>query len=267
LAEYGLDVEILDPAPGPENVRRVANGGADFCLTSVTHYLRARAQSGALVARFVAVVVQRSPMAGIVVADSPLTSPADLAGKRVGGPPDSALVAEYRAGLSSLGLAPPTVVPVDYGLAPAALGRREIDAVPDFADLVPRTRRQAGVPVRAVPLGVEVYASGLVAADRVPDNLVASMRVALTESLLRQRANPTAGLDELRARYPEVDPADAVEGWRLVEPNIFTGVEPGSMEAERWRHTIAWTAAAHGVVAPPPETVYRPELALAPTGP
>ena len=58
FAEFGLDVELMEPAPGPENVRRVAAGGSDFCLTSVTHYMRARAQSGDLAARYVAIVVQ-----------------------------------------------------------------------------------------------------------------------------------------------------------------------------------------------------------------
>ncbi len=244
-------------------MRRVAAGGADFCLTSVSHYLKARAQSGALAARFVAVVTQRHPMAGLVRADSSIAAPADLAGQRVGGPADSALVAEYRAGLDWLGLAPPELVPVDYALAPVALGRGEVDVVPDFADLVPRTRRQAGVPVRAVPLGVEVYGSGLVAADRVPPDVVDRMRMALATALVRQREEPHTGIAQLEERYPEADPADAVEGWHLLEPNIFTGVEPGTMETRRWADTIAWTAGAHGFDPPESHTVYRPELTLA----
>ena len=58
FAEFGFDVQLMEPAPGPENVRRVAAGGSDYCLTSVTHYLRARAQSGAVAARYVATTVQ-----------------------------------------------------------------------------------------------------------------------------------------------------------------------------------------------------------------
>lgn len=253
-------MEILDPAGGPENVRRVAAGGADFCLTSVTHYVRARAQSGDLAARFVSVVVRRSPMAAFVAADSPLAAPADLGGRRLGGSPDSGLVAEYRAGLAALGLDPPVLVRLDYGRAPAALATGEIDAVCDFVDLMPRVRRQAGVPVRAIPLGTEVYSSGLVAADRLPPELVARMQAAVAAALERQRVYPAAGLPELARRYPEADPAEALEGWSLAEPNIFTGAPPGSSDPAGWVATVAHLAAAHGLPEPEPETVYRREL-------
>ncbi len=86
----------------------MAAGGADFTLTSVTHYLTARAQApnGELAARFVSVVVRRSPMSGFVLADSPLTTPADLAGRRLGAPEKSRMVNEFQAGMAMLGLAP-----------------------------------------------------------------------------------------------------------------------------------------------------------------
>src|SRR5688572_29582351 len=85
FADHGLDVEVLHPASGPENVRRVASGGSDFCLTSVAHYLTARARFGDLAARFVSAVVQRHPIAGLVAADSVIRTPSDLSGRRVGG--------------------------------------------------------------------------------------------------------------------------------------------------------------------------------------
>ncbi|MBW3650716.1 MAG: ABC transporter substrate-binding protein [Actinobacteria bacterium] len=261
FAEQNLEVEILEPAPGPDNVRRVAAGGSDFCLTSVVHYLTARAQSGPLAARFASVVVQSSPIAGIVAADSRLFQPADLSGRRLGGPADSRLVAEYQAGLRHLGLAPSVLVPTDYGAAPGALGRGEVDVVADFVDLVPRTRRQAGVDVRAVPLPLDVYSSGLVAADRLPDDLVQRMASAVATALQRQRHDPLGGLAELGRRYPGSDPDEALEGWALAEPNIFTGVEPGTMEHSRWEATLAFLTDAHGFPPLEPDTVYRPEMA------
>lgn len=256
----------MEPAPGPENVRRVAAGGSDFCLTSVTHYLRARAQSGDLAARYVAMVVQRDPIAGLVAADSPLEQPSDLSGRRLGGPVTSGLVAEYQAGLEFLGLERSELVPVDYGKAPAALGRGEVDVVADYADLVPRTRRQAGVEVRAVRLDLPVYSSGLVAADRLPGDVVDRMAEALAAALQRQREEPEEGLDALLRRYPDVDPSEAIEGWELGEQNIFTEDPIGTMDADRWAATIDFVARAHHLPAPPPETVYRPERLLTKTG-
>ncbi len=238
----------------------MAAGGADFTLTSVTHYLTARAQSGDLSARFVSVVVRRSPMSGFVTAGSPLTTPADLAGRRLGAPEQSRLVKEFRAGMDMLGLAPPVLVPHDYSLAPAAMARGEVDMVCDFVDLLPRIRRQAGVAVRAIPLGLDVYSSGLVAADRIPDDVVARLQTAVAAALEAQRANPKSGLDELDRRYPDADPLEALEGWELAAPNIFTGPTPGSSDPETWVRTIAHIAGAHGLSAPDPDTVFRRQL-------
>lgn len=241
----------------------MAAGGSEFCLTSVAHYLRARAESGELAARYVAMVVQGNPMAGLVREDSAIAVPADLSGRRLGGPAGSGLVAEYQAALDHLGLGRSELVPTEYGDAPAALGRGDIDVVADYVDLIPRTRRQAGVPVRAVPFRLPVYSSGLVANDGVPPGVVELMSAAVVAALERQREDPEEGVAALVERYPDVDPAEALEGWLLVEPNIFTGAPVGSMDASRWRSTIAFVTRAHELPVPGAETVYRPELLTA----
>lgn len=240
---------------------RVAGGGADACLTSVTHYLGAWVGAERVAARFAAVVVQRSPMAAFVSSVSPLHRPADLGGRRLAAPPHNRLVAEFRAALGEAGVAPLHDVAVDYLEAPAALARGEVDVVADFVDLLPRTRRLAGIPLRPIPVGREVYASGLVVADRMPGELAGRLRDALVAALEAQRRDPAAGLDALRRRYPEVDPREALEGWSLVEPNIFTAGGPGAMDRRGWEATVAFTSSAQGLPAPPPEAVFRPELA------
>ncbi len=199
-------------------------------------------------------------MSGFVPADSELVVPTDLAGRRLGAPEQSRLVNEFRAAMAALDLAQPELVPLDYGLAPAAMARCEVDMVCDFVDLLPRVRRQSGIAVRAVPLGLNVYSSGLVAADRLPDELVTRMQVAIAAALEAQRQNPEAGLDELARRYPDADPLEALEGWALAEPNIFTDAPPGSADAETWARTITHIAGAHGLPAPEPDTVFRREL-------
>ena len=266
FADLGLDVELLDPpGGGPENIERVGAGGADFCLTSVAHYLTARARLGDVAARFVAIVVQRSPMAALVAEDSTLMAPADLAGCRLGGPSDGGLLADYQASLDHLGIGRSALVPMDYLEAWHALARGEVDAVADYVDVLPRLRRVSGAAVRAIPLGVNVYSSGLVAADRLSDEEVADMCAALVVALERQRVNPEEGVDALQRRYPETDRDAALEGWSLVEPNIFTDVPTGSMSADRWAATVRFVSGAHGLAPVPPESVYRPALAGVPT--
>ena len=231
----------------------------------MTHYLTAAQGGTTPPARFAAVVVRRNPMAGLVPEASELHTAADLAGRRVGAPPGSRLVAEYEAALAQAGIGAPALVPVEYMEAPAALARGEIEVVADFVDLVPRTRRLAGIPIRAVPVGPDVYASGLVVADRLPLEQARRLRDAVVAALHRQRLDPRSGLAELRRRYPEVDPDEALEGWSLAEPNIFTSDGVGHMDGPGWDAAVAFTAAAHGFTAPAPEAIYRPELAVGPS--
>jgi putative hydroxymethylpyrimidine transport system substrate-binding protein len=257
FADFNLDVDLLDPAGGPENVRQVAAGEADFCLTSVAHYLNARATFGDLGARFVAVVVQRCPMSGLVPDASPLRIPADLVGRRLGGPPDSGLVAEYQACMDRLGLGRSEVVPMDYLEAWAAVAAGDVEVVADFVDVLPRLTRATGVPMRAIPFGIEVYSSGLVAADRLSDAQVADMRDVLVAALERQRLHPDEGVDGFLRRYPETDRDAALEGWLTGVPNIFTDAPTGSMDAARWADTLEFYSHAHGLAPIDPGSAFR----------
>lgn len=261
FADLGLDVQLLEPPGSIENIERVRSGEVDFCMTSVTHYLTARARFGDLGARFVAVLVQRSPMSAIVREDSALVSPADLAGCRLGGPSDSHLVADYQASLDHLGIARSELVRLGYHEAWDALADGRVDALADYVDVLPLVRRATGAGVRAIPFDIDVYSSGLVAADRLSEEQVVAMREALVAAVERQREHPEEGLDALEGRYPEIDCAAALEGWSLVTPNIFRDVPPGCMSADRWAETVDFVSRAQGLPLVAPESIYRPTFA------
>lgn len=224
---------------------RVARDEADFCLSRVAAYLAA----APVAARYVAVLVGRSPICAFVPTASPIQRPDQLSGRRVGGAVWA--MAEFVGALSWLGLPPASVVPMSRtsggGLlqeACAMLADDRVDMVVDFEDLLPRARRHAGMDLRSVPLGAEVYSSGLVAGDGVPDELVGQMSAAVLATLERQRRDPARGLPQLLARSPHVVPADAIEGWHLVEPRIFRRDRPGSMTAEGWAATLAYAGSS-----------------------
>ncbi len=264
FAQLGIDVDLADPDPGgPETILQVAAGDAEFCLTSVAHYVTARAQSPDLAARFVAVIGQRSPMSAIVRADSKITKAADLAGLRLGGPTTggiSALVKEYCAALVHLNLAPAVIEPMEYSDGPLALARGEIDTIADYIDLLPRLRREARIELRGVPFGMDVYGSGMVAADTVPLKRVNMMRAALVAALDQQRREPEAWLPILMERWPEHHPDDVIESWALAAPNIFTDNPIGSMDADCWQRTVTFFTDALDVPTIEPGSLYRPEL-------
>ena len=266
FADHGMDVEILEPAGGPDNVVRVGSGASDFALTSVQHYLSARAAHGDVAARFVAMVVQRSPIGALVPAGSTVQRPADLAGCRVGGDPTSHQVVEFMASLDHLGVARPTLVELDAGAARAALGRGDVDAIVALVDALPRRRRQAGVDLRAVRVGRDdVYGSGLLASDRLPDQLVAQVRGAVVAALEAQSRTPGAGLTQMADRYGDDRTDDAPEGWRMLEEFVFTDVPTGSMDAGRWQTTLEFLSHSRGLPVPEPESVYRPQFLGAPS--
>jgi ABC-type nitrate/sulfonate/bicarbonate transport system substrate-binding protein len=260
---HGLHVELLEPAPRVANILRVADGGADFCLTSVAYFVKACAARSTVPARFVAAITQRSPMAAVVLEGSSIRSLDDLSGARVGGHGDGGLLKEYVGALAHLRQEAPVVVDVEYVDAPAALRDGDIDVMGDFIDLQPKIRRVAG-PVRALSFGIEVYASGLVASERLPLELVTRMRDAVVGALQHHRASPELGVEPLLARYPGTNPDDALESWRLIEPLIFAGAEPGTMTEDRWQRSIDYAAAVHGVPRPADAAVFRSEMLDAP---
>ncbi len=154
-------------------------------------------------------------------------------------------------------IGPSEMVPVTYSEAPDALRRGEIDVIVTFAELLPRIERRARVPLRAIDLELGGYASGVVAGDHVPDDLVRRMAAAVSAALEQQRRDPKQGVDELVRRYPEIDPGEALQSWALLEPYVFTGVVPGSMTREGWEKTILHAAAVHALPLVPAEVVYR----------
>jgi len=269
FAEAELDVEFVDlVSPGDRSLRGYAatlhaltGGEADFALSSVAYLLAGQTEThGSVGSRFAAVFHQRNPIAGMVLEDSDVREPEDLVGRKTAGRDGSWFAREFEGALAYMDLGAPTVVKPtgDYR---EALRQGEIDVIPAWVDMTPGYR--AGLPIRAVPLDIEVYATGLVAADRLPLELVARMRDALTAGYELQREQPEVGITAFRRRFPNISEDHLRIGWSALEPYAFDGPTPGSMDAKRWTATIEYTAAAHGLSEFPADRIYRPEL-LAP---
>ena len=270
FAEQGLEVEFVDCARAPDWTLRglstradaVAAGEADFALTSVAYLLAAQSEAGGdLPVRFAAVSHQRNPIVGVVRGDSRLVEPEDLAGARAARWSMPWYADEYAGALAYMGMGRPPMVETER--AGTALGSGEVDVIPTWMDMTIAHRRDADFSIRTIPLDIEVYATGLVAADRLPPELVTRVRDAFVAGYELHRDEPELGIAAFRRRFPDISEEHIRANWELFEPYAFDGPTPGSMDADRWQATIDYTAVTHGLSTFSGEQVYRPEL-LAP---
>lgn len=268
FAEQGLEVEFVACARAPEYSLRgftvrpkaVAAGDADFALSGVAYLLAAQTEAdGRLPVRFAAISHQRNPISAIVREDSQLEEPEDLPGARTARWGIPWFTQEYAGALSHMGLGPPAIVDTPDDLD-RALERGEIEVIPTWMEMMLHHRRASDLAIRAIPLDIEVYTTGLIAADRLPLELVARMREAFVAGYRVQVAQPELGIAAFTRRFPDVPEKHVRANWALFEPYAFVGGRPGSMDAGRWRATIDHTAATHGLSVFAGEQLYRPEL-------
>jgi len=269
FAEQGLEVEFVGCARAPEwtlegftvRPKAVASGEVDFGLTSVAYVLAAQTElNGRLGARFAAVSHQRNPIAAIVRDDSEFECAADLQGSRAARWSIPWFAQEYAGAMSYMGLDPSVIV--DSSEPDAQLERGEIDVIPTWVDMT-LNHVDKGYAVRPIGLDIETYATGLLAADHLPLELVTRMRDAFVAGYQLQLEQPELGIAAFRRRFPDVSDQWVRNNWALFEPYAFDGGAPGAMDADRWDTTIEHTAATHGLSPFAAEQIYRPEL-LAP---
>jgi hypothetical protein len=269
FAEQGLEVDFVPSAQAPT---AVAAGEADFALTSAVHVLHAHSSaSGPLPVRFVAALHQRNPIVAVVREDSGRRAPQDLAGARAARWGIPWFAQELAGAMTHRGIDAPVLIDTPGGLD-EALGSGAVDALPMWMDDTTPARMLgmslhhggASFAVRAIALDIPVYSTGLIAADRVALDVVQRMRHALAAGHELQRERPEPGLAAFCRHFPEVSAEHAAVSWAQYEPYAHEGgVTPGTMDAGRWRDTIAHTAATHGLPAVAPVQMYRGELVSA----
>ncbi len=280
FAEQELEVEFVRPPAAPDwslrglasRLSAVARGDADFALTSVAFLVSEQADAGGYFpARFAAVSHQRNPITAVVREDSAIEGPADLPRAKAARWCFPWFTQEYVGTLAHMGLGRADVVGSSEGVDLETLGGMnralrdgDVDVIPVWMDMSPYHREahftDAGFPTRVIPLDIDVYTTGLLAADRLPLELVTRMRDAFVAGYEVQREDPEPGLAAFRRNFPTISADHIRANWALFEPYAFDRVPAGSMDAERWQETIEYTAATHGFSACPADTVYRPEL-------
>ena len=252
FTEAGLEVEIVVPSDPTTVLQTVGAGRDTFGISYHSEVLFAREQEVPVVS--IAALVQHPLNSLMVLADSGIETPADLAGKTVavsGLPADDAFLKTIleKAGLS---LDDVEVVNVGYDLMPAVLSGRADAVIGVYWTHETILAEREGYEVRYLRIeewGVpDYYELVLVTGESIANDdpeTVRGLLGALQRGYAGAIADPEAALDLLIAESPDLVRDVELEGLELLMP-LWTesGTIPfGLQTEERWNAFGEWLKA------------------------
>jgi len=249
FAGAGLDVEIVVPSDPTTVLQTVGAGRDTFGISYHSEVLFARAQEVPVVS--IAALVQHPLNSLMVLADSPIETPADLAGRSVavtGLPADEAFL-ETMLAEAGLSLDDVEVINVGYDLLPSVFSGRADAVIGVYWTHETILAEREGYPVRYLRVeewGVpDYYELVLVTGESILNDDEATVRAllgALQQGYEGAIADPEGALEGLIAESPDLVRDVELEGLDLLIP-LWTenGTIPfGQQTAERWDAFGAW---------------------------
>jgi putative hydroxymethylpyrimidine transport system substrate-binding protein len=257
FTDAGLDVEIFTPADPTTVLQTVGAGRDTFGITYQNDVLQARTQDVPVVS--IAALVQHPLNCLMVLADSPIQTPKDLAGKTVaiaGVPSDEAFL-DTMLRADGVSIDDVDVVNVGYDLMPAVLSGRADAVIGVYWTHETILAARQGSPVRYLRVedwGVpDYYELVLVTGEDVlagQEETVRALLGAMQRGYVDAMADLDGALDLLLAESPDLEREVEREGLDLLAP-VWTddgAVAFGTQTSERWASYADW-AREHGLLA------------------
>src|SRR5215213_9809781 len=249
-AEESLAPEFYTPSDPTTVLQTVGAGRDDFGISYQTDILLARA-AGVPVVSVLALV--QTPLQGVMVlADSGITRPRDLAGKTVGYPGIPSQEAFLATMLEDDGATMDDIdlVNIDFNLVPGLISGQVDASLGAFWTHEPILAKEEGYPtnfLRVDDWGVPSYYELVIAAG---ESTVTERSELVTRFLRATRrasedaiADPAAAIAALRAASPDLNVAVEEAGIALLIPAwTADGVRFGTQTAARWDAYAAWMA-------------------------
>lgn len=247
--DAGLDVEIFVPADPTTVLQTVGAGRDTFGVTYHNDVLQAREND--VPVQSVAAMVQHPLNSIMVLEESDIESPADLAGKTIamaGVPSDEAYLSSVLAHYD-LGLDDVETVNVGFDLMPAILSERADAAIGVYWTHETILAEHEGYPVRYFRIeehGVPDFYELLIVAgeETIADkpDVVSAFLGALRQGYHYAEADLDSALQVLMDESPELVEDVEREGLDLLAPLWTDGGEIpwGTQTTERWDAYTAW---------------------------
>jgi NitT/TauT family transport system substrate-binding protein len=247
--EAGLAVEFQNKID-PELITLIGQGSVDIGMGDGTSVIPAVSQG--IPVRYVATVYARFPNVVFAKESSGISTPADLAGRKLGTPGryGSSWVM-VQALLASAGLTPDDIqveLFADFGQR-VALEQGVVDAATGFANNEPVVMELAGTPVNVLRVDevTPLPGPGLVTSEATLSEKREALRAfvaATLRAMAEIEADPERGLEAAIARVPELGQdreaqrailEATIETWQ--SPVVETG-GPGAIDREGWAESI-----------------------------
>ncbi|MCJ7513084.1 MAG: ABC transporter substrate-binding protein [Anaerolineales bacterium] len=243
--EEGIELEF-DYALETDGVALVGAGETPFSLASGEQVLLARAQG--LPVTYVYAWWQDYPVAVAAPADSGITTPADLAGKRIGIPfLGGASFIGYQALMRAAGLSPDAARLEVIGFNQVeALLAGQVEAVVIYANNEPIQLESLGMPVNVVRVAdyVSLASNGLIANETTLQSdpeLVRGMLRALERGIADVLADPDEAFEISKGYIEGLGQADEKVQREVLAASIefWRSERPGWSEPEAWQNMQA----------------------------
>jgi putative hydroxymethylpyrimidine transport system substrate-binding protein len=263
FAAAGLDVELVAPADPNDPPKLVAAGRADIAV-SYQPQLHIQVDQGLPLVRIGTLVA--TPLNSLVVlADGPVRTIADLAGRKVGFSVGGFEDALLGAMLASHGVDPGTVelVNVNFALSPALLAGRVDAVIGAFRNFELNQLAIAGRPGRAFfpeEEGVPPYDELIFVArrDRLDRPALRTFLEVVERAALWLANHPQDGWAIFRKVGRELDDELNRRAWADTMPRL--SASPAALDAGRYARFAAFLHARGLIGAPPPVAAYAVDL-------
>lgn len=264
FAEAGLEVEIIAPSDPNDPPKLVAAGEAEIAI-SYQPQLHIQVDQGLPLARIGTLVA--SPLNSLVVlADSPITTIADLKGRKVGfsvGGFEDALLGAMLA-KNGLTLADVELVNVNFALSPALLSGQVDGVIGAFRNFELNQLALEGKPGRAFypeEEGVPVYDELIFIANRemLDDPRLGRFMDAVEQGALYLINHPDESFALFVEGRPELDDELNRRAWADTLPRF--ALSPAALDSTRYARFAAFLERQGMIRPPPPVGTYAVELA------
>jgi NitT/TauT family transport system substrate-binding protein len=251
----GLDVTFDQGNGSGAAVPQVANGAYDMGFGDINALIELAAKKPDEAPVGVFMLYNRPPFTVAVKADSPIKTPADFVGRKLGGPANDGALKLFPAlcATASIDCAKVEIVNMQPTLREQMLMQGQVDGVFGYVTTIRFSAKLAGIDpdkqlrfIKFDDYGMDLYSNAIIVSRKFVKEhpeAVKGFLTALNHGIKDAIADPQAAIDAVAAREPLIKPAierarlDATMADEMSHPEIAK-IGIGDISDERMRKAI-----------------------------